>query len=163
MTVTEEARTQDLVIERTFTDPPERIWSMWTDPDHFAAWYGPAGAAITVATMDVHVGGRRLIRMDVETPQGAMQMWFVGEYLDVAENRLLVYTDAMSDDQGNVLGHEQTGMPPGHPTTTEVRVQLEAVDGGTRMVLTHVGIATESPGAAGWQMAFEKLDAHLGS
>ena len=134
---------------------------MWTDPEHFSAWYGPAGVSIPVATMDVRVGGVRLLCMEMPTPDGTMQMWFAGEYLEVVENQRLVYTDARSDENGNVMSAEQTGMPAGHPTTTEVRVELEVVSGGTRMKLTHIGIPTGSPGASGWAMAFDKLAAHL--
>jgi hypothetical protein len=53
--------------------------------------------------------------------------------------------------------------PAGHPTVTEVRVELEDLGGRTKMVMTHVGIPSDSPGAAGWEMAFEKLAAHVGA
>lgn len=69
----------------------------------------------------------------------------------------------MSDENGNVLSPEQLGLPAGHPATTEVRVELEPVEGGTRMVLTHIGIPAGSPGAAGWAMALDNLAAHLES
>ena len=52
-------------------------------------------------------------------------------------------------------------MPAGHPTTTEVRVELEDVGGRTKMVMTHAGIPAGSPGAAGWAMAFNKLAARV--
>ena len=153
---------QDAVmIERSFDAPVNLIWQMWTDPAHFAAWYGPGGATIPVAEMDVRVGGTRLVSMSVETPSGPMQMWFTGEYREVVENQRLVYTEAMSDEQGTVLSPAKVGMPDGHPTTTEVRVELEVVDGGTKMVMTHLGIPAGSPGAVGWEMAFSKLDAHV--
>jgi hypothetical protein len=44
-----------------------------------------------------------------------------------------------------------------HPTTTEVRVELEDVRGRTKMVMTHAGIPSDSPGAAGRTMALDKL------
>jgi len=53
------------------------------------------------------------------------------------------------------------GMPEGHPTTTEVRVDLKDIGGRTKMMMTHVGIPDDSPGAAGWAMAFDKLAAHI--
>jgi hypothetical protein len=40
-----------------------------------------------------------------------------------------------------------------------VIVELKEVGGRTRMVMTHVGIPKDSPGAAGWTMAFDKLAA----
>ena len=152
---------QNLVIERTLQAPPDLVWKMWTQPEHFAAWYGPADAGIPVAKMDVRVGGDRLLCMEMTTPDGSMQMWFAGEYLEVIENQLLVYTDALSDENGIVMSPEQSGMPAGHPITTEVRVELEAVGSGTKLKLTHIGILARSAGASGWAMAFDKLAARL--
>jgi uncharacterized protein YndB with AHSA1/START domain len=150
-----------VVIERTLAAPVELIWQLWTDPEHFAAWYGPDGASIPVARMDVRVGGTRLVCMQVDTPRGAMMMWFTGEYLEVVPNKRLVYTESMSDENGTVLSAADLGMPPGHPDTTEIRVDLDDLGGRTRMVMTHAGIPAGSPGAAGWTMALDKLAAHL--
>ena len=150
-----------VVIERSFDAPVDLIWQMWTDPDHFKAWYGPVGATIPVAKMDVRVGGTRLVCMEVQSPGGPMQMWFTGEYREVVENERLVYTESMSDEHGNVSSPSGMGMGEGHPSTTEVRVELEDVGGRTKMVLTHAGIPADSPGAAGWAMALDKLAAHV--
>ena len=159
--MTDDNAGQHLVIERTFDAPTELIWQLWTEPEHFAAWYGPAGLTIPVAEMDVRAGGRRLLCMEMSTPNGTMKMWFTGEYLEVVENRRLVYTDSLSDEDGNVMSPEQMGMPEGHPTTTEVRVELEQTDSGTTVVLTHLGVPAGSPGAAGWEMALDKLAARV--
>jgi uncharacterized protein YndB with AHSA1/START domain len=151
-----------VVMERSFDAPVDLVWQMWTDPEHFKEWYGPDGASIPVANMDVRVGGRRLVCMDVQSPNGPMQMWFVGEFQEVVENERLVYTESMSDENGNVQSPSDMGMPGGHPTTTEVNIDLEDVGGRTRMVLTHRGIPADSPGAAGWTMALDKLAARIG-
>ena len=152
-----------VVIERTLDAPVDLIWQMWTDPEHFQAWYGPTGAKIPVANLDVQVGGTRLICMEMETPNGPMQMWFTGEFREVIVNERLVYTDSMSDEEGNVLSPADMGMPPGHPETTEVIVQLEDLGDSTKMVMTHVGVAADSGGAGGWAMAIDKLAAHVAS
>jgi uncharacterized protein YndB with AHSA1/START domain len=150
-----------VVIERTLDAPADLVWRMWTEPEHFAAWYGPAGATIPVATMDVRVGGTRLVCMQMETPNGTMQMWFTGEYREVVDNKRLVYTESMSDENGNLLPPSEMGMPTGHPTTTEILVELDDLGGRTRMTMTHVGVPEGSPGAAGWLMALDKLAAHV--
>ena len=150
-----------VIIERSFDAPVDLIWQMWTDPEHFAAWYGPGGASVPVAKMDVRVGGTRLISMRMQTPNGAMQMWFAGEYREVVNNKRLVYTEFVSDENGNALAPADMGMPAGHPTTTEVRVEFEDVGGRTKMVMSHAGIPADSPGAAGWAMAFDKLTARV--
>jgi uncharacterized protein YndB with AHSA1/START domain len=146
-----------VVIERRFEAPVELVWQMWTDPDHFKAWYGPQGASIPVARMDLRVGGSRLVCMQVHTPAGARRMWFVGEYLEIVENSRLVYTESPADEHGHVVRPGDSS----HPVTTEIRVDLEDVDGGTKMMLTHVGIPADSPGAIGWAMALDKLAQRL--
>ena len=146
-----------VVIERRLEAPADLVWQMWTDPDHFKAWYGPEGASVPVARMDLRVGGLRLVCMEVQTPGGPRRMWFVGEYLEIVENTRLVYTESPSDEHGQVV---QPG-DASHPQTTEVRVDLQDLGGATRMVLTHVGIPADSPGAVGWAMALDKLAERL--
>jgi uncharacterized protein YndB with AHSA1/START domain len=152
-----------VTIERILDAPARLVWQMWTDPQHFAAWYGPAGATMSVVTMDVHVGGTRFVGMEVTTPNGPMQMWFTGEYCEVIENKRLVYTESMSSPNGDIIDPSAMGMPVGHPITTEVRVELLDLDGHTKMVVTHIGIPADSPGATGWAMALDKLAAHIGA
>jgi uncharacterized protein YndB with AHSA1/START domain len=141
-----------VVIERSFDAPVDLIWQMWTNSEHFAAWYGPDGATIPIAKMDVRVGGSRLVCMEVQTPDGPMTMWFAGEYREVVDNERLVYTEYMSDENGNASS-----------PATEVRVELAEADGRTKMVMTHTGIPAGSPGAIGWTMALDKLAAYVTS
>lgn len=150
-------------IERTFAAPPTLLWEMWTVPHHFEKWYGPAGATVTVATMDVQVGGARHISMEMHTPNGAMLMWFVGEHREIEPVRRLAYTESLSDEHGNVVAPATMGMPADHPETTQVIVELEPRGTDTLMVLTHAGIPADSPGATGWTMAFESLTAYVAS
>lgn len=150
-----------VVIERTFNAPIDLIWKMWSDPEHFKAWYGPQGATIPVAEFDVRVGGRRFVGMEMNTPNGVMQMWFTGEHLAVDEPNQLAYSESMSDANGTVQAPSSMGMPEGHPTTTEVRVDLAVAEDHTKMVLTHIGIPAGSPGEMGWNMAFDKLATYL--
>jgi uncharacterized protein YndB with AHSA1/START domain len=149
-----------LVIERTFDAPVEVVWRMWTDPDAFKAWYGPEGATIPHAELDVRVGGIRRVCMAVQTPGGPMRMWFAGEHREVVPMKRLVYTESMTDEDGNAM------TPPGsgddHPSATEVRVELQSLGERTSMVLTHIGIPADSPGATGWSMALDKLTATIG-
>ncbi len=148
-----------VVIERTFDAPQDLIWRMWTQPEDFASWYGPMGMTIPVADMDLRVGGKRFICM--ASPDGSMKMWTTGEFTAIDPTTRLSYTESMSDEEGNVLSPSAMGMPKGHPETTEVTVQLEELDGRTKMVMTHAGIPADSPGAGGWNQAFDKLASHV--
>ena len=155
--------TDAVVIERTFNAPVAFIWQLWTEAEQFQKWYGPQGATIPVATMDVRVGGKRLICMEMRRPDRTMKMWFTGEYKEIVPNVRLVYTDSMADEHGNVVSPAAMGMPADHPVTTEVTVQLEDLDGRTKMVLTHAGVPADSGGAGGWEQAFAKLAAYIES
>jgi uncharacterized protein YndB with AHSA1/START domain len=140
-----------VVIERTFDAPVELVWRMWTDPEHFKAWYGPAGATVSVEYMELRVGGLRQVSMEVDSPRGPMKMSFAGQYLEVVDQKRLVYTESVSDTGGMMTGKG----------ATEVRVDLEDLGGRTKMVLTHVGVPAGSPGETGWSMAIDKLAAYL--
>jgi uncharacterized protein YndB with AHSA1/START domain len=138
---------ETIVLERTLPVPPELIWPLWTEPRHFAAWYGPLGATVTVHAMDVQVGGERRVSMSMPTPDGERVMHFAGVHLEVVQAQRLSYTEAIVDGE---YAH-----PPG--PSTEVRVVLEPSGTGTRLTLTHLGIAAGSPGETGWSMALDKL------
>ncbi len=75
--------------------------------------------------------------------------------------RRLVYTESMSNENGDILTPSDLGVPAGHPVTTEVRVDLDDLGGRTRMTMTHVGIPAGSPGAIGWGLAIDKLAARV--
>ena len=150
--------TKAVVIERTFDAPVDLIWQLWTEAEHFKNWYGPNGFSIPVAEIDLRVGGTRLICM--ASPDGSMKMWTTGEFLEVSPTQRIVYTESMADENGNVLAESPM---PGHPVTTEVTVELENLDGKTKMKMTHAGIPADSPGASGWNQAFDKLTDYAGT
>ena len=151
-----------VAIERTFKAPIDLVWKMWAEADHFSQWYGPQGASIPTCNMDATVGGKRLICMEMQTPNGEMQMWFTGEFTEVSPTTRIAYTDMMCDADGNPTPPEAMGMPEGTDMTTTVEVDLEEIDGGTKMTMTHVGVPANSPGGQGWEMAIDKLEALLG-
>jgi uncharacterized protein YndB with AHSA1/START domain len=147
-----------VVIERTFDAPIDLIWQMWTQPEHFKNWYGPKGFTIPVAEMDLRVGGKRLICMEIKKPDGSsMKMWTTGEHTEIAPTRRLVYTESPADENGNVVSPSAMGMPEGYPATTEVTVLLEDLNGRTKMVMTHAGVPASSGADGGWNQAFDKL------
>ena len=144
-------------IERHFNASVEAVWAMWTDPAKFQSWYGPMGMSVPIAEMDVAVGGTRKICMEMKTPERTMSMWFTGEYREITAPTRLVYTESMCDADGNLISPASMGMPDGTPEVTEVIVELAEVDGGTRMVMTHMGVPAGTPGEGGWIQAFDKL------
>jgi uncharacterized protein YndB with AHSA1/START domain len=145
------------VIERTFDAPVNLIWQMWTDSEHFKQWYGPKGFTVPVAKMDVRVGGKRLVCMEMQNPDSGMKMWTTGEYKEIVPNERLVYTESPADENGNMVSPSAMGMPDGYPMTTEVIVVLEDIGGRTKMVMTHAGVPADTGANTGWEQAFDKM------
>ena len=156
--MTDSTASQAVVIERTFEAPAELIWRLWTVPEEFKRWYGPTGANVPVAEINLEVGGQRLVCMEMETPQGKMSMWTVGEHLEIVPNERLIYTEAPSDENGTPQEPR-----PGQPGKTKVIIELEERGDSTIMVLRHEGIPADSPGKMGWEQAFAKLEDFLNS
>jgi len=70
----------DLVFERTFDAPRDRVWKAFTDPTMIPRWWGPHGTTVTVETLDVRPGGRW--RFVSAAPDRA-DVAFYGEFLEV--------------------------------------------------------------------------------
>ncbi|MFQ6548012.1 SRPBCC family protein [Aestuariibius sp. 2305UL40-4] len=146
-------------IEREFDGPIELVWRMWTDPELFKQWYGPNGASVPTAEMNVTVGGTRKICMVMQSPERSMEMWFTGVYKEVSAPRRLVYTESMCDADGTLVSPQAAGLPESFPDVTEVIVELTEDGDKTRMVMVHVGVVEGTAGAGGWNQAFDKLGA----
>jgi len=147
--------TQWCRIERRFNASIEDVWEMWTSAEKFAQWYGPNGMTVPVAEMDVQIGGRRRICMEMAARN--MTMWFVGEYKEVDRPNRLVYTESMSDADGNIIPPSAMGMPEGHPEVTEIIVELSEDGDQTLMSMVHIGVPAGTPGEGGWRQAIDKM------
>lgn len=154
---------QDVIeIERVFDAPVETVWDMWTKPEHFKAWYGPDGFEIPVVELNVNVGGKRRFNMVSDMPDGAMSLWFIGEYLEIAPYTRLVFTENMTDEAGNVISLADMGMGDDDtPIVTTVTVLLEALPGQTKMTMTHAGVAPELGAIDGWNQSLDKMAAYV--
>jgi uncharacterized protein YndB with AHSA1/START domain len=74
-----------IVMTRTFDAPRDLVWTVWTQPEHVAVWWGPH-AGNKVVEYDVRTGGKW--RIESEMPDGS-QVSFFGTYLDVQPRHLI--------------------------------------------------------------------------
>jgi uncharacterized protein YndB with AHSA1/START domain len=70
----------DLVFERTFDAPRDRVWKAFTDRGAIPRWWGPLGTTTTVLEMDVRPGGTWRY---VSSAPDREDVTFHGEYLEV--------------------------------------------------------------------------------
>jgi uncharacterized protein YndB with AHSA1/START domain len=110
----------DLVLERVINVPPELVWQAWTRPEHVKRWFAPAPWSVSECEIDLRPGGA--FRTVMRSPEGEAHPG-VGCFLEIVENRRLVFTDAL----------EPGYRPAKEPFFTAV-VTMEAAGAGTRYV-----------------------------
>lgn len=150
-----------VVIRRQFDAPRELVWKMWTDPGHFAQWYGPFDYTVPVVEMDLRVGGSYLICLERLAPEGPSKLWFAGTYLEIVENERLVYTDYLSDETGRALTDPSGGDSQEPPHVTEFLVEFQDASTGTTLVVTQKNTPSDSPAADAWKTQLDKLQAAI--
>lgn len=83
----------DLVLERVVDVPPELVWEAWTRPEHLKQWFCPRPWSVAECDIDLRPGGR--FRTVMRSPDGELLPAGDGCYLEVVENRRLVWTSAL--------------------------------------------------------------------
>jgi uncharacterized protein YndB with AHSA1/START domain len=83
----------DLFIEKVVDIKPELIWKAWTDPEILKQWFCPAPWKTIDAEIDLRPGG--IFRSTMQSPEG-QEFPNAGCYLEVIENKKLVWTSALS-------------------------------------------------------------------
>ena len=80
---------REIVTERTFDAPRERIWEAFTDPELIPQWWGPRKYTTVVDVMDVRRGGAWRFYHEGEDGE---QIGFRGTYREVTPPERLVQT-----------------------------------------------------------------------
>ncbi|WP_439597034.1 SRPBCC family protein [Falsiroseomonas sp.] len=144
----------DLHFTRIVPVPPRLVWMAWTRPEHLVKWFTPAPWRTLEAEIDLRPGG--IFRTVMQGPEGP-PMDNAGCYLEVVEERRLVFTDAL-----------QPGWRPSASAFFTGIITLEAADGGTRYTAAalHKDPADCERHAAmgfaqGWGTALDQLVAHV--
>ena len=83
----------DLVLERVVDVPAERVWRAWTTPEHLKKWFTPAPWTTVDCEIDLWPGGK--FRTVMRSPEG-QEFPNEGCYLEIVENRKLVWTGALA-------------------------------------------------------------------
>ncbi len=91
---------QKLMIDHVFDAPRELVWAAWTEPEHLAAWWGPASFTTPTCLIDVRPGGQ--IRIDMKGPDGTVYP-MTGEFTEVLKPERLVFIAAPLDAAGEKL------------------------------------------------------------
>jgi uncharacterized protein YndB with AHSA1/START domain len=140
----------DLTITRLIDVPRPLVWKVWTTPEHLKKWWAPKPVETTECEIDLRPGGA--FRTVMRLPDG-QEMPVAGVYLEVVENRRLVFTDTL-----------QPGWRPSQkPFFTAI---LEIADEGGRTRYTATALHKDEADRAtheswgfdqGWNKALDQL------
>ncbi|HEX2913149.1 MAG TPA: SRPBCC domain-containing protein [Chloroflexia bacterium] len=137
-----------LTVRRTFPSSRLKIFRAWTTPQALEKWFKPFGMSITVAYLELRVGGS--FRFDY-LESDACTSSVTGTYLEIVEPQKLSFTWSSPS-----LDHNET----------VVTIRFEERENGTEMILTQSGFLQDElvgKHVQGWQSAFEVLDRVLAS
>lgn len=85
---------RDLVLTRIIDVPADKLFRCWATPELLPKWFCPPPWYVSKAVIDVRTGGNSLITMN--GPNGEV-IDNPGVYLEVIENRKIVFTDAFTE------------------------------------------------------------------
>src|SRR5918997_1632402 len=79
-----------ILITREFAAPKHLVYKAWTTPELVKRWWSAQRGEVTVAEIDLRVGGRWRYVMIAE---GGFEVGFHGEYREIVPNERIVSTE----------------------------------------------------------------------
>ena len=135
-----------LEVKRLIKAPRDRVYAAWTDPAQLKQWFGPENVQTHDLVADVRVGGK--YRWDITNAEGE-KMTVRGEYRELQPGRKIVFTWQWDDDE---VWKNRTSI---------VTVELDDIEGGTELRLTHVQLPSEQSRdrhTEGWESVLDRLE-----
>jgi uncharacterized protein YndB with AHSA1/START domain len=162
------AGTEQFFITRSFGASIERMYEMWTNPEHVAQWLPPTGATMRFLRAEPWVGGCSFYAMTL--PDGATMHGLI-KYVALEKPSRIVYTQQFCDEKERVI------RPPFFENWPEAMLSTVdlAAEGADRTRLTVRWEPRDATAAdiaefvkqrgsmtMGWSGSFDKLEARLG-
>ncbi|MEO5499775.1 MAG: SRPBCC domain-containing protein [Candidatus Saccharimonadales bacterium] len=127
-TVTKKPETFEIILERTFAAPAEKVFGAFKDADALAQWWGPSGWTTESKVLDFTPGGKWHYGMKcIDESQGewfGKTSWGMAVYRDIDEPNSFSYKDYFSNEAGEI----NEDMP-----TIIITNTFKEVDGATKV------------------------------
>ncbi len=95
-----------ITVETTVQAPPEKVWTLWTEPTHIMQWNSPSPDWHSPSSVsDLREGGKFVTRMEAKDKSAGFD--FGGTYTKVEPNEVLEY--AMDDERTVSIVFEDRG------------------------------------------------------
>jgi uncharacterized protein YndB with AHSA1/START domain len=138
---------EQILITREFNAPKHLVYEAWTKPEHVKRWWSAKRGEVTIAEIDLRVGGRWRYAMVTED---GFEVAFHGEFREIVPNERIVSTEVYE------------GMPDAEALNTATFAE---VNGRTTLTILvqhtskeHRDAHIDSGMEAGMQDAFDLLE-----
>lgn len=154
-----EVTSEDLVIERVFDAPRERVFDVFTKPEHLEKWFGPKMVGHPVTEFEARPGGKIFIG---ERHADGGTLYLAGVVREIERPSRLVFAFHFADEKGKrVPPPPHAGLPASWDGEMVTTVALFAEGQRTRVSVTahRTGVTAEWLGKAryGWGESLDKL------
>ncbi|HZC28265.1 MAG TPA: SRPBCC family protein [Gaiellaceae bacterium] len=113
---------EQILIRREFDAPKDLVYEAWTTPELVKRWWHANRGQVTVAEIDLRVGGRWRF---VAVADNGMEVAFHGEYREIVPNERIVATEVyeglpagVSEEEGGTLNTTTFSEADGRTTLT---------------------------------------------
>jgi uncharacterized protein YndB with AHSA1/START domain len=142
----------EITLTRTFDAPATLVFDCFTDAEHFAKWWGPAGCENVIHRLDARPGGE--ISLLMSGPGFSHTMG--GEFVEIERPRRLVFLSKAFEAPGGGWGivnrNTLTFEDQGGVTRMTLHTLVEKAEG--ELVLGALGGM-----GAGWSQSLDRLEA----
>ncbi|MCH8618248.1 SRPBCC family protein [Undibacterium sp. TS12] len=158
---------KDFVISRVLKAPRSLVYAAFTEQEHMARWWGPAGCQLFGTSMELRPGGSYHFGMRMP---GGFTMWGKFAYQHIVPAEKLIFLHSFADEAGNLA---RNPMDPDWPLELSSTFSFEDHAEGCLLTIrwalldnaTEKEIATFNAAHAdmnqGWAGTIDKLDIYL--
>lgn len=150
---------RDLVVERVFDAPRERVFEIFTKPEHIQKWWGPKGVGNAIAEFEARPGGVMFI--GERLPNGSL-FYLAGQVREVERPSRVVFAFHYANEKRErIAPSERSGIPATWKDEIVTSVALAAEGSRTRVTIT-TRVTDElqewaSRARQGWGQTFDKI------
>ncbi len=158
---------QIFVINRSFNAPVEKMFEMWTNPDHLAKWLATTGSTMEFIKRDIRPGGSTFSHF----VGNGIEMYARAHYLEIEKPHRIVYTQEFCDKDEKISRHPlaptwpermltEVTLSPEGAEQTRVTIKWEC-HGDTKPEELATFVKARGGMTQGWTGSFDKLEEYL--
>src|SRR5205807_6288298 len=131
--VADEVATKEIVIERVFDAPRERVFDVFTQPEHLQKWWGPKMVSVPITEFEARPGGKIFI---AERALDGTMVYIAGVVREIERPSRLVFAIHFADaDRRRVAPPAHSGLGDTWDDEIVTLVTFSAEGRRTRMTI----------------------------